>query len=924
MKPLIGTWTNAACGTVVLNLTRCATIGSSAHIAPHHYRFDLDSDGTLSPGRNIWGNDQLSPQGTGYHVVIYDRFGQAIWGPQTLQLCGAKWIDLNKWIHTCEPTITGITVSPSSVSLNSGQTQQFTVSGASGTVSWSASQGTITSGGLFTAPTVTTTTQVTVTAVSGSQTGSASVTVNPSGTTGITISPATASLNSGQTLQFSVSGTTGAVAWSASQGNITSGGLFTAPTVTTSTQVTVTVTSGGQTATANVTVNPSTTTGLSISPSSATLNSFQTQQLSVSGNLGTPAWAATAGSINASGLFTAHQVAQTETVTVTVSDPIRRASASATVTVNPVTGQLDLLNWMGLANHMQQHLEATQGQHGTAVYFAIDTDSNYPTTFPKGTFWYVKNVAGNPWDVCFYDNNFALMHWITEDGDPGVDQTYCISQGKQSCWDYPYAYKRFTTGLRIIPRFYNPNGGPVTIQNPGPNTVIRTTDCEVGATTPVVNISLGDVKAITSGPYNMSWGGDIDKGPGSAANGTGTIDNVNGVPTIKNEYYLSGQLSLGNWADLEITYYVQGFGRVAWFEYKDPSRTGNWGLPTNSDVNTRKVAGGLPQLTFPCGPGKSWFVHGGGGEIIPPGVSVTISPQVAAMQVGQAQFFNAIVLNAANINVNWSVTGGGTVNPTTGTATTYTAPASVPSPATVTLTATSQQDSSASASNSITITAGPPPPQPDYFNLEAKTPWAFAGPGGMDQGVSQPPQSNTLQVNIDNGVVWGEVRAWFPSNAANAWQLPLPPDGLVTLDGMIFVNRGFDAIGNITLDTIIAKNNQVFHMGWQIDYTDQVGTLRIQDASQQWVSTGIVVGPLSTYAWHTFRIEMSINTTAGTAQRIAFSLDGNRQTVPGGVAGLTPYSESWMDGVTLQVGLASNAAGIGFSADYVNLGYTYG
>ena len=99
----------------------------------------------------------------------------------------------------------------------------------------------------------------------GSVTGSVSLVSNASGSptqialtgngvqatniTGVTISPTNASVQAGQTIQFSdtVQGTTSntSVSWTASAGNITSGGLFTAPS--TASTVTVTATSAADT-----------------------------------------------------------------------------------------------------------------------------------------------------------------------------------------------------------------------------------------------------------------------------------------------------------------------------------------------------------------------------------------------------------------------------------------------------------------------------------------------------------------------------------------------------------------------------------------------------------------------------------------------------------------------------------------------------
>jgi hypothetical protein len=149
-----------------------------------------------------------------------------------------------------------ITVSPTTATVNSGSTQQFgaTVSNTSNTaVTWKASAGTVSSSGLFTAPKVTSTTSVTVTATSVADTtksASATVSVTAPQSVSITISPTSVSLNSGATSQFTatVSNTSNtAVTWTASAGSVSSNGLFTAPTVTKNTSVTVTATSAADT-----------------------------------------------------------------------------------------------------------------------------------------------------------------------------------------------------------------------------------------------------------------------------------------------------------------------------------------------------------------------------------------------------------------------------------------------------------------------------------------------------------------------------------------------------------------------------------------------------------------------------------------------------------------------------------------------------
>src|SRR5271156_4491548 len=98
------------------------------------------------------------------------------------------------------------TISPTSATVKLGTTQQFVSSGAT---SWSATAGTVSSSGLYTAPsTMPSSSSVTVTATGPGGSASAAVTLqvlNPQ-----TISPVTVSLSLGATQQFT---STGATSW---------------------------------------------------------------------------------------------------------------------------------------------------------------------------------------------------------------------------------------------------------------------------------------------------------------------------------------------------------------------------------------------------------------------------------------------------------------------------------------------------------------------------------------------------------------------------------------------------------------------------------------------------------------------------------------------------------------------------------------
>jgi hypothetical protein len=71
----------------------------------------------------------------------------------------------------------------------------------------------------------------------------------------------------------------------------------------------------------------------------------------------------------------------------------------------------------------------------------------------------------------------------------------------------------------MLPRMFT-YGSTVTIDTPGPNTFVRTTNCELAGTN--TNVNLGDVRSVTTGPFNMTWGGSIDHGAGPGASGPST------------------------------------------------------------------------------------------------------------------------------------------------------------------------------------------------------------------------------------------------------------------------------------------------------------------------------------------------------------------------------------------------------------------
>jgi hypothetical protein len=255
-------------------------------------------------------------------------------------------------ITVAAPVVNSVSVSPAAPSILIGASQQFNaaVQGtvANKSVTWSATSGTISANGLFTAPATATTATVKATSVADpTKSASAAITVSAPTVTSVTVSPKTASILTGASEQFtaSVQGTVTnkSIAWSTTSGVITSAGVFTASATPGTATITVTsLADPTKTASATVTVAAATVNSISISPTTASISTGGTQQFtaSVQGTVTNKAvtWSASAGTISAAGLLTAPAAAGKVTITATsVADKTKSASATVTVSAPTVT-----------------------------------------------------------------------------------------------------------------------------------------------------------------------------------------------------------------------------------------------------------------------------------------------------------------------------------------------------------------------------------------------------------------------------------------------------------------------------------------------------------------------------------------------------------------------------------------------------------
>lgn len=258
--------------------------------------------------------------------------------------------------------LASITVTPNPTTLGVGRQQQFTATGrdAGGnevpvTAVWSTTNppGTIDAAtGMFTAGTTLGTFENSVTATSGSLSGSATVTVTAGPLATITVSPNPVTLAVGTQQQFTAVGrdaggnrVTITPVWSTTNppGTInSSSGLFTAGTTPGTYAGSVRATSGSISGTATVTVTVGPLATITVTPNPVTVEITEQQQFSAvgrdaSGNVVpiVPVWSTTnpPGSIDASsGLFTAGNTTGVFTNSVRATSGAIFGTATVTVT----------------------------------------------------------------------------------------------------------------------------------------------------------------------------------------------------------------------------------------------------------------------------------------------------------------------------------------------------------------------------------------------------------------------------------------------------------------------------------------------------------------------------------------------------------------------------------------------------------------
>jgi Fe-S cluster assembly iron-binding protein IscA len=625
-----------------------------------------------------------------------------------------------------------VSVSPATASVLVGQQQRFVtfVSGTTITgVTWrlagtncgGSACGTLTSDGLYTAPTgVPSPPQVTVTATSvadPSMSGSAVVTVVPP--VAVSISPAAAQVVAGAQKQFTatVTGTTNAsVSWSiigsgctgAACGTITASGLYTAPSAVPSPpQVSVTATSmadATKSATASVTIIPP--VSVTISPTTEqlltgghqqfTATVINTANTAVSWSLaGNGCTGAACGTISTSGLYTApSSVPSPPQVSVTatsVADPTKSATASVTiippvsVTISPLTAHL-------ITSGHQQFTATVTGATNTAVSWSLAgsgcTGAACGTISASGLYTAPSSVPSPP----------QVSVTATSVADPTKSATASLTIGLPvSVTISPLTVQLLTGGHQQF---------TATVTNTTNTAVswsLAGSGCTAAACGTISTSGLYTAPSSVPSPPQISVTATSVADPTKSATASLTI-----IPPVSVTISpLTVELVTGGHQQFAAAVNGTSNSAVSWSVAGSGCAGAVCGTISASGLYTAPSSvPSPPQIsvtaTSVADPTKSATASV---TIVPP-VSVTISPTTAQLLTGGHQQFTATVTNTTNTAVSWSVAGSGCTGATCGTITTsglYTSPSTVPSPPQVSVTATSVADPTKSATASVTI-----------------------------------------------------------------------------------------------------------------------------------------------------------------------------------------------------------------------------
>ena len=217
--------------------------------------------------------------------------------------------------------------------------------------------------------------------------------------------------------------------------------------------------------------------------------------------------------------------------------------------------QVDVLSYMIPSASFSKSFHMASKQPGVNPEYVL----SQPVTATSGWIFYIKNPAGFPWDINFYDNQYVYQ---------------CITEGPQG-WANPTSYKVFRSGswpsnhggIVWSPRYLEPAPHTEWIQTPDSTYQTRLNGSLVATQ------NLAHVQTHVQGPLQLA---------------IGDLGMVNAIV----QTYQWGE----GYATQEVNYYAYGLGLVRWQEYR--LEGGKYVLEIDNLFDQKRV-GGTPALDFP-------------------------------------------------------------------------------------------------------------------------------------------------------------------------------------------------------------------------------------------------------------------------------------------------------------------------------------
>jgi hypothetical protein len=190
------------------------------------------------------------------------------------------------------------------------------------------------------------------------------------------------------------------------------------------------------------------------------------------------------------------------------------------------------------------------------IYTSISPDDNTNNYASSGYFLWIKSLAGYPWDIKTFDNQ------------------YVYDRATELGWDDPTSFKRFDTDLPMTRRCVPPMWGGAPIRVPAANTTYQSfSQCQ-----PFLRQPLGNVINSTSAPVTVN------------------LDNIGPVKTRYFTYKYSCNQNYGACQYMEVFSLGYGIGLYDWKYYVNQKN--KFVLKSESVIDN--LQGGQTTASLPC------------------------------------------------------------------------------------------------------------------------------------------------------------------------------------------------------------------------------------------------------------------------------------------------------------------------------------